>query len=91
MRPAPASLFFLGIIGFIVSAYLIAAELLDASWGTAFCLTFLIMFISGVVSMTPKDEIDYKLSLDEDDIPKEDPEEKIAPVRKKANAKKKKK
>lgn len=89
MKPAPASLFFLGIVGFVVSAYLVATEVLDASWGTAFCIAFLIMFISGIISITPEDDLEYKLSLDEDEV-KEKAEIPL-PVKKTVKTKKKKK
>ncbi|MBN2880967.1 hypothetical protein JXM83_02845 [Candidatus Woesearchaeota archaeon] len=62
MKPLPSSLFLLGILGFVVSAYLTSAEFLDASWGFAFCLTFVIIFISSVISMTPSEK-DLEINL----------------------------
>lgn len=66
MKPIPSSMFLMGILGFIISVYLTTSGLIDVSWGFAFCLAFLIMFISAVISITPSDDIDYKLSMDED-------------------------
>jgi len=63
MKPAPGSFFLMGMFGFVISAYLTASGLLDASWGFAFSLTFLLMFISAVVSITPSDDMDYEVSL----------------------------
>lgn len=92
MKPAPASLFFIGLAGFVISVYLVGTGLLDLSWGTAFSLAFLIMFISGVASITPEDNTEYKFDQDDTVERTEKTEEKIpAPARKAAKTKKKKK
>jgi len=60
MKPLPSSLFLISILGFTISAYFTSAGLLDASWGFAFSLTFLLMFISSVISITPTEkELEY--------------------------------
>ncbi len=41
------------ILGFLVSTIYMLYGRLDVSWGVAFDIVFLIMFISSVVSITP--------------------------------------
>lgn len=64
MKPLPSSLFLFSILGFTISAYLTSAEFLDASWGFAFSLTFLLMFISSVISITPSEK-ELEIELEE--------------------------
>ena len=56
MKPLPSSMLLFGMLGFIISGFLTYSGLIDASWGFAFTLVFLIIFISSIVSITPDDE-----------------------------------
>jgi steroid 5-alpha reductase family enzyme len=49
----PQSFFVTSIIGFIISAVLMIYGRIDATWGFAFCMVFVMMFIASFVSITP--------------------------------------
>ena len=51
--PLPKSFFVTSIIGFIISAVLMIYGRIDATWGFAFCMVFVMMFIASFVSITP--------------------------------------
>ena len=52
--PLPQSFFLTSILGFIVSATLMYSGRINETWGFAFCLVFVMMFIASFISMTPK-------------------------------------
>ncbi|HII30245.1 TPA: hypothetical protein HA317_04260 [Candidatus Woesearchaeota archaeon] len=49
----PGSFMIIGMFGFVFSAVYTMSGRLTPTWGFTFCLTFLIMFIASVVSITP--------------------------------------
>ncbi len=51
--PLPQSFFVTSIIGFIISAVLMIYGRIDETWGFAFCMVFVMMFIASFVSITP--------------------------------------
>lgn len=65
MKPAPASFFLLGLFGFIISIYLTLEKFFDYTWGTAFSLVFLLIFLSAIISITPGKDIEYEFSINE--------------------------
>lgn len=52
--PLPQSFFVTSIIGFIISAGLMIYGRISETWGFAFCLVFIMMFIASFVSITPR-------------------------------------
>ena len=52
--PLPQSFFLTSILGFIISATLMYSGRINETWGFAFCLVFVMMFIASFISMTPK-------------------------------------
>ncbi len=48
------SFFLTSIFGFIISATLMYSGRLGETWGFAFCLVFVMMFIASFISITPK-------------------------------------
>jgi Flp pilus assembly protein TadB len=52
--PLPQSFFVTSILGFIIAATLMAYGTLTETWGFAFCLVFVMMFIASFVSIHPK-------------------------------------
>lgn len=51
--PLKESFFATSIIGFMVSSLFTFSGRLPLSWGFAFCIVFVMMFIASFVSMTP--------------------------------------
>lgn len=54
--PLPQSFFLTSIIGFLIAAGLMISGRINATWGFAFCLVFVMMFIASFVSITPRRE-----------------------------------
>lgn len=54
--PLSQSFFLTSIIGFIIAAGLTVSGRIAPSWGFAFCLIFVMMFIASFVSITPRGE-----------------------------------
>ena len=52
--PLPQSFFVTSILGFIISATLMIYGRIDETWGFAFCMVFVMMFIASFVSITPR-------------------------------------
>lgn len=52
--PLSQSFFLTSIFGFIISATLMYSGRINETWGFAFCLVFVMMFIASFISMTPK-------------------------------------
>ncbi len=52
--PLPQSFFITSILGFIISATLMIYGRINETWGFAFCMVFVIMFIASFVSITPR-------------------------------------
>ena len=59
MTPLPQSMFITGIIGFIASAIYTYSGRISITWGFAFMLVFMIIFLASVVSITPSGK-DFK-------------------------------
>ncbi len=54
--PLPQSFFITSILGLIIAAFLTLSRKLDPTWGFAFCLVFVMMFIASFVTIHPKEE-----------------------------------
>lgn len=54
--PLPQSFFITSILGLIIAAFLTLSGKLDPTWGFAFCLVFVMMFIASFVTIHPKEE-----------------------------------
>ena len=54
--PLPQSFFVTSILGFIISATLMIYGRISETWGFAFCMVFVMMFIASFISITPKGE-----------------------------------
>lgn len=52
--PLPQSFFITSILGFIISATLMMYGRISETWGFAFCMVFVMMFIASFVSITPR-------------------------------------
>ena len=61
--PLPSSFMLMSMIGFLISSMMVYPR--DKTWGFAFCLIFIIMFIASIISMTYAD-ISHKPVLDID-------------------------
>lgn len=51
--PLPQSFFLTSILGFLIASILTLSGRISLSWGFAFCLVFVMMFIASFVSITP--------------------------------------
>ncbi|MFA6888312.1 MAG: hypothetical protein WC254_02340 [Candidatus Woesearchaeota archaeon] len=51
--PLPQSFFVTSILGLIISATLMIYGRINETWGFAFCMVFVMMFIASFVSITP--------------------------------------
>jgi hypothetical protein len=54
IAPLPGTFMLMAMFGFIICAVYTASGRLELSWGCSFCLVFAIMFISAVISITPR-------------------------------------
>lgn len=54
--PLPQSFFITSILGLIIAAFLTLSGKLNPTWGFAFCLVFVMMFIASFVTIHPKEE-----------------------------------
>ena len=52
--PLSQSFFVTSILGFIISATLMIYGRINETWGFAFCMVFVMMFIASFVSITPR-------------------------------------
>ncbi len=53
MAPLPGTFMIISIIGFLVVSIYTSSGRIAASWGFAFGLVFVLMFIASVISITP--------------------------------------
>lgn len=54
MTPLPGTFMITAMIGFLVTTVYTVSGKIDPSWGFAFDLVFVIMFIASVISITPE-------------------------------------
>ena len=54
MEPLPATFSLTGLMGFIITTIFTVSGRVPLSWGVAFDLVFMLMFISSMISITPR-------------------------------------
>ena len=54
MEPLPATFSLTGLMGFIITTVFTVSGRVPLSWGVAFDLVFMLMFISSMISITPR-------------------------------------
>jgi uncharacterized membrane protein len=82
----------MGMLGFLISAFLTYTKLIDVSWGFAFSTVFLILFVSAMISMTPDDkDIDTHDEETEEAVNLKNTVVPVAPLKVKSSGSKKNK
>ena len=54
MEPLPATFSLTGLMGFIITTVFTVSGRVPLSWGVAFDLVFALMFVSSMISITPR-------------------------------------
>ncbi|MBI2176712.1 hypothetical protein HYU40_05220 [Candidatus Woesearchaeota archaeon] len=54
IEPLPATFSLIGLLGFIITTVFTVSGRVPLSWGVAFDIVFVLMFIASMISITPK-------------------------------------